>query len=224
MACSRLPARGRGPVADDPLVAERLAGDEPIPDAADGRDDAGAPIPIDRIGGEGDAGRGRLDHALDDHRHPSLAGGRYPAARAARALARTRSRRGEARPSANVQHRLEHAGVRMLGAVLRDRRSSEPQTVRRPDRRAPARISDCARPGGKSTALGRSAQRRRERARPRPSAPRDWPPCRRPRRHRPCARREASSGRHGHRAFSLGGRGDSGAHDPVDVVGGLIDR
>ena len=68
-------ARGGSVVTDDPFVAEGRAGHEPLTDAPHRGDDAGAPIAVDRIGGERDAGRGRLDHPLDDHRHPPVAAG-----------------------------------------------------------------------------------------------------------------------------------------------------
>ena len=59
-------------VPDDPLVTDGRPGHQPIAQAAHGGDDAGAPVPVDRIGGEGHPGRGRRDHLLDDHRHAAV--------------------------------------------------------------------------------------------------------------------------------------------------------
>ena len=116
----RLAARGGAIAPDDPFVADGLAGHEPLPEATHCRDDAGMPIPVDRIGRERHAGRERRDHALDDHRHAAVAGGlvRGDARRAGAGKASIRRRRQVVR--GDIEHRLVHAGEGLIRAILRD--------------------------------------------------------------------------------------------------------
>jgi len=63
---------GRGPGADrrfghGPVLAVGLARNQPFAQPGDGRDHDDVAPPADRIGGKGDPGRPRVDHALDDH-------------------------------------------------------------------------------------------------------------------------------------------------------------
>ena len=128
----RLAASGGAVATDDPFVTDGLAGHEPLPEAAHRGDDAGAPIPVDRIGGERHAGRGRRDHALDDHRHAAVAGGLVlgDAGRAGAGQAPIRRRRQVVR--GDVQHRLVHAGVGVLRAVLGDAARADRERTRCP--------------------------------------------------------------------------------------------
>jgi hypothetical protein len=52
-------------VADDPLVAGGLAGDQPLAQAAHGGDDDFIAVAGQRVGAEGDPGRVGWDHHLD---------------------------------------------------------------------------------------------------------------------------------------------------------------
>jgi hypothetical protein len=63
-------------VADDPLVAGGLAGDQPLAQAGHGADDDLVAVAADRDGGEGDPGRVGWDQDLDQHRHPPAGPGR----------------------------------------------------------------------------------------------------------------------------------------------------
>jgi hypothetical protein len=56
-------------VADDPLVAGGLAGHQPLAQAGHGGDDDLVAVAGERVGGEGDPGRGGWDHDLDQDRH-----------------------------------------------------------------------------------------------------------------------------------------------------------
>ena len=120
IAPSVVPPRGRGSVANRPLVADRRAGDEAIARAADGGDDAGAPVAADRIGSERDAGRDRRDHPLDQHRHASVGGGLIPGDPRGVAAGQDPVGRGDDVLGADAEHRLEHAGIRPFGAILGD--------------------------------------------------------------------------------------------------------
>ena len=217
-----VPTRGRGPVADRPLISDRLAGDESIPPPPDGGDDAGSPVAADRVGGERDAGRGRLDHSLDHDRHPSVTGGLVPGDPRGVTAGQDTLSRGEDVIGGNAEHRLEHAGIRPLGAVLGDAARANRKRSVAEALHAPRRSGDCARRVA-NRPRQRSARRLREPGRPWPSALRDWPPCPRPRRHRPFARREAIERQAWSSGLLLACRGDRGLHEPVDVVHGLID-
>ena len=130
MACSGCRRAVATSPRTDPLVARCLAGHQPLPQTADGGHDAGAPVAVDRIGGERHAGRGRRDHrwTITAMRPPTA--GPYSATRAARALARQRRRPRRCRP------RTRRAPTRTCRRTIARRRprrcrSSEPRTARR---------------------------------------------------------------------------------------------
>ena len=120
IAPSVFPPGGRGSIANRPLVADRRAGDEAISDAAYGGHDAGAPVAADRIGSERNAGRDRRDHSLDQHGHAPVGDGLILADPRGVAAGQDTLGRGDDVLGANAEHRLEHAGIRPLRAVLGD--------------------------------------------------------------------------------------------------------
>jgi hypothetical protein len=62
-------------VADDPLVTDGLARDQPLAQATHGADDDLIAVAGQRVGGEGDPGRIGWDHDLDQHCHPGAGPG-----------------------------------------------------------------------------------------------------------------------------------------------------
>ncbi len=127
----------------------------------------------------------------------------YPATRAECRWSQGHAQSRRRRPRCgHAEHRLEHAGIRPLRAVLGDTARAN---RKRPSRRGsppPRRSGDCARQVA-SRPLQRSARRRRELGRPRPSARRGWRPCPRPRAASAIrTSRSDRAARIGHRAFS----------------------
>ena len=88
------------------------------------------------IGSERNARRDRRDHSLDQHGHAPVGGGLVPADPRGAAGRKDPVGRGDDVLGADPEHRLEHAGIRPLGAVLGDsaranRERPKPETLHR---------------------------------------------------------------------------------------------
>jgi len=121
-------------VADDPLIAGGLAGHQPLAQATHGGDHDLVAGAGQRVGGEGDPGRGRGHHDMDQDGHPGagpgrVAGGGRGGASLGVGLAvggdAGRGGRGEHPPHAvgqliqtDVQDGLVLTGIRGAGKVL----------------------------------------------------------------------------------------------------------
>ena len=155
-----LTARGRGGFTDDPFVTQGGAGHQPIPDAADRCDYTAAPIAVDRIRGEDHAGRGRRDHALDDHGHAPVGAGLVLGCTQGLGAGQRPLNRGVQLVRRDIEDRFEHAGKRVLAAILGDptrpdREGARPQIARSLAEQRPAflrrHVGD---PGAQDHAIG----------------------------------------------------------------------